>query len=644
MNNKKNGDGSKLQIEKSLLNEEKDVWENVISAAPVGIGLVRDQVLDWANESMYQMVGYEKDFLMGKKMSLLYENQQEYERVEWELSTGIKAKGFGQVDTRWVRKDGTIFDCLLQGKAFNPENISQGYVFIAIDLAERKEGEKRIKESEERYRTLFESSSDAIFIVSWEGKFIDINRAMLDLFGYSREEIIGVNIREIFCNDDDWFRLIEDLEKMEFVKNHELKLKRKSEKKIDCLITITPKKTPDGKTVGYQGIIRDITEYKQLQAQFLHAQKMEAIGRLAGGVAHDFNNMLTSIIGHADIMLMSLDKENDLREDIEEIKNSAERAASLTRQLLIFSRNQITQPIILDLNEEISNMENMLRRVLREDIELNIILEPELRSVKMDPLQVEQVIMNLVDNAKDAMPDGGKLTIETANVRLDSKYFLDHEVKKRPGNYVMLSISDDGIGMDKDIQAKIFDPFFTTKEGGTGLGLSTVYGIIKQNGGYIWVYSEPKKGTTFKIYFPEVKEEVKLVEDKDMVKDSLLGSETVLVTEDEDAVRNLAIRILRRFGYKVLEACDGEDALRLSSEYKDPIDLLLTDVVMPGIDGKELAERMKNQRPGIKVLYMSGYTDSAIIRHGILEEKMNFLQKPFDPKTLARKVREVIEG
>jgi PAS domain S-box-containing protein len=522
MDNKTNSDESQLRnivIQKraeNSLNEKEEIWKAIISAAPVGIGLVRDQVLDWANESMYQMVGYEKDFLMGKKVSILYESQEEYERVNRELTTGIKEKGFGQVETRWVRKDGTIFDCFLQGKPFTPKNIFQGYVFIAIDLTERKEAEKRIKESEGKYRTLFESSSDAIFIVSWEGKFIDMNRAMLDLFGYSREEIIGINIKEIFYDADDWLRIIEDLEGIEFIKNYELKLKRKSGKKIDCLITVTSKKAPDGKTVGYQGIIRDITEYKELQAQFLHAQKMEAIGRLAGGVAHDFNNMLTSIIGHADIILMSLDQEDDLREDVEEIKNSAERAASLTRQLLIFSRNQIAQPMVLNLNDEILNMEKMLRRILREDVELNIILEPELRSVRIDPLQIEQVIVNLVDNAKDAMPEGGKLTIETANVRLDSKYFLDHEVKKRPGNYVMLSVTDSGVGMDKDIQVKIFDPFFTTKEGGTGLGLSTVYGIIKQNSGYIWVYSEPEKGTTFKIYFPEVKKDEKLAEDKDI--------------------------------------------------------------------------------------------------------------------------------
>jgi len=344
--------------------------------------------------------------------------------------------------------------------------------------------------------------------------------------------------------------------------------------------------------------------------------------------------------------LINLREDDPLRESVEEIKKAGERAAFLTRQLLAFSRKQILQPQVLDLNDLIREMEKMLGRVIGEDIELEIILLPELGRVKADPGQLEQVIMNIVVNARDAMPQGGKLTIETANVDLDEAYTRKHGVKIEPGPYVMLAISDTGTGMDEETQSHIFEPFFTTKEKGkgTGLGLSTVYGIVKQSGGYIWVYSEPGEGTIFKIYLPRVKGDVEVLKKRQGSKDIPQGSETVLVVEDDEMVRNLTRKILKMYGYNVLEAQNGEAALRVSKQQDGPIHLLIIDVVMPDISGRELAERLQRLRPEMKVLYMSGYTENAIGHHGVLDPGVAFIQKPFTHEDLIRRTRKVLDS
>jgi len=386
-------------------------------------------------------------------------------------------------------------------------------------------------------------------------------------------------------------------------------------------------------------------ERKSLEAQLQQSQKMEAIGTLAGGIAHDFNNLLTTIIGNTELALMDLKSYNPLHEIMKEIKKAGERAASLTQQLLAFSRKQVIKPIALDLNQIIQETDKMLKRLIGEDIELYMALEPQLWKVNADPGQIDQVIMNLAVNARDAMPRGGKLTIETANVELDKKYLRAHAVEEQPGPYVRLSMSDTGIGMDEEIRPHIFEPFFTTKQmgKGTGLGLSTVYGIIKQSGGFIWVYSEPEQGTSFKIYLPLGEGDIESREKEQIPVKGLSGSETVLIVEDDDALRTLATKVLQRYGYRVLEAREGEEALRVTDEHEGPIQLMLTDVVMPGMDGRELAERLQPLHPEIKVIYMSGYTDDAIARHGILEPGLEFIQKPFSPEGLACKVREVLD-
>ncbi|HEX7333551.1 MAG TPA: ATP-binding protein [Pyrinomonadaceae bacterium] len=382
------------------------------------------------------------------------------------------------------------------------------------------------------------------------------------------------------------------------------------------------------------------------EKQLVQSQKLEAVGRLAGGISHDFNNLLTVILGYSDISKRNLKEGDPLRRNLEEITKASERAASLTRQLLAFSRKQVMQPKVFDLNTVVTDLEKMLRRMIGEDIELRVSPGPDLGNIKADPVQLEQVIMNMVVNARDAMPKGGKLSIETSNVYLDESYARDH-VSVVPGDYVMLAISDTGCGMDEETRLRIFEPFFTTKESGkgTGLGLSMVYGIVRQSGGNIWVYSEEGRGTTFKIYFPRVTAEAEEYKRAAQTGNVPKGSETILLVEDAEWVRKLARQVLETAGYRVLEAASAETAIKVCEKINgDKIDLLLTDVVMPGMSGNDMSKVLLKKQPGMPVLYMSGYTDDAIVQHGVLEPGINFLQKPFSPGALAAKVREVLDA
>jgi CheY-like chemotaxis protein len=376
-------------------------------------------------------------------------------------------------------------------------------------------------------------------------------------------------------------------------------------------------------------IIELETAVKALEEQLWQSQKMETMGTLVGGVAHDFNNLLTAIIGNAHLALMETDNDAPLRGELEDIKTAGERAAALTRQLLAFSQKQLIQAEILDLNEILRNTEKMLVRLIEEHIELQTIYEPELRSVEMDPGHIEQVIINLALNARDAMPQGGTLTIETSNVDLEAEYFIDRDLDKQPGPYVMLSVGNTGIG--KEIYKS------------TGLSMSTVYGIVKQNGGFIQIHSEPGKGSTFKIYLPVVTDESESIEKKLAFEDVIKGSENVLIVEDDHPLRKLACKVLQQHGYRILEAQNGEEALQVCEEHDDVIHLLVTDVVMPAISGRELAHRMQTLQPEIKVIYMSGYPDKTISHYGVLEPGMNFIEKPFSPERLVHKVREVLD-
>jgi signal transduction histidine kinase/ActR/RegA family two-component response regulator len=420
---------------------------------------------------------------------------------------------------------------------------------------------------------------------------------------------------------------------------------------LDIWMTVTKLVDDTGKPIGIASTERDITERKRveqemrtLEDQLRQSQKMEAIGSLAGGIAHDFNNLLTIIKGYSQLSLMELKEGTPLRGKVEEIQKAADRATALTRQLLAFSRRQVLEVKVVDLNTILRGLDKMLHRMIREDVELVTHLTEDLGSVKVDSGQIEQVVMNLTINARDAMPSGGKLNIETANVELDEHYTRNH-VAVKPGSYVMLAVSDTGVGMTLEVRDRVFEPFFTTKEKGkgTGLGLSTVYGIVKQSGGNIWVYSEPGKGTTFKIYLPRVDEPLEEAGEKVVQKEIAGRGETILLAEDEEKVRQLTGQILTQNGYTVLEASHGDEASHICEQHKGPIHLMVMDVVMPGINGRELAKSLEPHHPEMKVLYMSGYTDNAIVHHGILEKGLSFLQKPFSTDGLLRKVREVLD-
>lgn len=509
---------------------------------------------------------------------------------------------------------------------------------------ERKQSAEALRLSEERYRDIVENAHDFIYSHDLLGNYTSINKAGEQLTAYTREEVLTMNFVQTVAPD-----FVEKARAMIAGTlagekgTYDLEIVAKDGRRI--AVEINNKLVlRDGAAVGVQGTARDVTGRKELEEQLRQSQKMEAIGRLAGGIAHDFNNLLTAITGYSELSMRRMEETDPLLVNLQQIKKAGDRAASLTRQLLAFSRKQVLQPKVLDLNLVVSDLERMLTRLIGEDIELCTILEPKLASIKVDPGQIEQIIMNLAVNARDAMPQGGKLTIETRNVVIDDEYARNH-IAVIPGPFVKLEVSDSGCGIAPETQSRIFEPFFTTKEVGmgTGLGLSTVYGIVKQSGGNIWVYSEVGVGTVFTIYLPCTEETLQAYKRESGNERGLRGTETVLIAEDEEIVRRLACKVLRMYGYEVLEAVGGNEALLFSESHLAPIHLAITDVIMPDMNGLELATRLTALRPETKVLFMSGYTDSAIVHQGVLDEGANFLQKPFSPEALARKVREVLE-
>ncbi|PYO27335.1 MAG: hybrid sensor histidine kinase/response regulator [Gemmatimonadetes bacterium] len=514
------------------------------------------------------------------------------------------------------------------------------------DISERKEAELALRDSEEQYRSLVEGVRDVIFALSPDGIIASLNPAFETITGSPRGEWLGKPFDQL-VHPEDLPLALELFGRVVRGEERPTAQFRIHTSKGDYRLAefSATAQLRDDRLIGILGIGRDVTERVQLEQQLRQAQKMEAVGRLAGGIAHDFNNILTAITGYADLLLEDLAPKDPRRQDAEEIHKAADRAAGLTRQLLAFSRQQVLQPRVVDLNALVSELEKMLRRLLGEDVKLATVLAPTLGRVRADAGQLEQVIMNLAVNARDAMPTGGQLTIETADVEFDGGYAAEH-YPAPPGKYAMLAVSDTGTGMDPETQAHLFEPFFTTKEKGkgTGLGLATVYGIVKQSGGFIWVYSELGAGTTFKIYLPRVEGAVEPASGRAAPVPVARGSETVLVAEDEAPVRAVARHALERYGYRVLEAASAEAALDVAQRYSGPIHVLLTDVIMPGLSGRDLATRLAALRPETRVIYMSGYTDDAITRHGVLEPGFVFVQKPFTPDTLARTVRDVLDG
>jgi PAS domain S-box-containing protein len=627
--------------------------DNIVASVPGGVWEAKiqpdgvTQQTTFVSAHIEDMLGYTVDeWLSTPNFWLTVVHPDDRAAAEATAGKIFANAGSGRQEFRYLTKDGrTVWAESTYVVIREDDDQPVGLRGVTIDISERRRAEDALRESEERYRDLVENAYDIIYSHDLEGNYLSVNRAGELITGYTRAESLRLNMAQTLVPEcaDKAKEMIARKLAGETVTAYELEILAKDGRRIAVEVN-SKLMYEDGVPIAVQGIARDVTERKQLEEQLRQSQKMEAIGQLAGGVAHDFNNLLTAINGYSSLALQRIDSSSSIRPYLEEVKKAGDRAANLTRQLLAFGRKQILQPLPLDLNNIVSDMNKMLRRLIGEDITLTAKLAANLKHIKADPGQIEQVLVNLVVNARDAMPTGGQLTIETANVELDQEYAARH-VGIRPGQYVMLAVNDTGVGMDEATRARIFEPFFTTKAKGkgTGLGLSTVYGIVQQSGGSIWVYSEPEHGTVFKVYLPELKSE-KASDAPGVVSNQLIGgSETILVVEDEDVVRGLTTSILEGVGYNVIPARGGAEATEICTHYKQEIDLLLTDVVMPQTSGKEVADRLTKMHPGLKVLFMSGYTDEAIVHHGVLDESVEFIQKPFTPAALSRKVREVLD-
>jgi PAS domain S-box-containing protein len=510
-------------------------------------------------------------------------------------------------------------------------------------LEDLERSQKERYEGEARLEVMIENMPAVLWTTDQNLRFTSSAGAGLKAIGLRKNETVGKSLFEYFRTEDAEFTPIAAHRRA--LTGESITYQLEWQKRI-FESHVQPLRSSEGEIIGVVGVALDITDRQHLLDQLRQSQKMQAVGELAGGVAHDFNNLLMVVKGHAEMLLDRLPETSSMRHGIEQMQSASERAAGLTRQLLAFSRRQVLQPRILDLNEVVAGMIQMVSRLIGANIELSFLPALDLGRVKADPSQMEQVVLNLVVNARDAMSDGGQLTIETSNIDLDRSYAARHPGGLEPGPYVMLTVTDTGCGMDAETQTRIFEPFFTTKAQGkgTGLGLATVYGVVKQTGGFIWVYSEVGHGTTFKIHLPRVAATVEKAFTDQIQSGPAPGTETILFVEDEESVRELVRDYLGTIGYRVLEAADGVQALALAAAHKGPIHMLITDVVMPRLSGRELANRLVAERGDVKVLFISGYTDDSVFRHGVLEGGVAFLQKPFNLKSLAQKIREVLGG
>ena len=552
-------------------------------------------------------------------------------------------------ETRMVRLDGGVLDVEIAATPFPHQGKPAAQIMIR-DVTARKETEAALRRQSEFIRTITESMGEGLYVIDRAGRVSFMNPASERLLGWTREELMFRDLHQMthYRKPDG-----SPLAKHECALHHAMETGttvrrddsfiRKDGTVLPAFAICSPLTSATDEIVGAVIVFHDVTERRALEEQLLHSQKMEAVGRLAGGIAHDFNNLLSVVSGYSEMVLAGLDEDDERRARMLEVLRAADRATGLTRQLLAFGRRQVIEPRNLDLNGVVSDVERMLHRLIGEDVQISTKLAADLGRIKADPGQVEQVLINLAVNARDAMPDGGKLILETANVVLDEDLVrgtLDVEA----GPYVLLSVSDTGIGMDHKVKEHLFEPFFTTKEAGkgSGLGLATVHGIMKQSGGHVWVYSEPGWGTTFKLYFPLAPSPDASPEES-APADAVGGTETILVVEDDDLVRSLIREFLTSMGYVVILAADPGEALEIATERPEEIDLLLTDVVMPGMSGRDLVDRVATIAPHIRVLFMSGYTDESVASRGILQDGLAFLQKPFSRQTISAKVRKVLD-
>jgi len=598
------------------------------------------------SKSYERVLGYSPEDLL-KSSSFEQIHPEDRDRVR-AASLEARQTGVGKtLEYRMRHKNGSWR--VLESKAsviLSPAGVPDNLVIVNRDITERKRVEQALRLSEASFRSVIEDAPYGIYRADEEGHLLRVNPALQRMLGYSKEdELLSVNLEgTIFRRPEDFRLMQETLHNHGEFKDLEMDWRKSDGTPITVRCSGRRVYEQNGDSAYHELFAEDVTDKRTLEARLRMAAKMEAIGRLSGGVAHDFNNLLGVIIGYSQLLRRKLPSGTPFSEFVDEIEKSGQRAAALTKQLLAFSRQQILTPTVLDLNVLVSDMGKMLPRLIGEDIALSFSLQPDLGRVKADRGQLEQVVMNLAVNARDAMPSGGTLEIETADSELDMLYAREHPGAK-PGTYVMLSVKDSGIGMDKETISHIFEPFFTTKElgKGTGLGLATVYGIVKQSGGYIWVESTLNQGCVFQIFLPRVEEPVGIVLTAASPRMESLGSATILLAEDADPLRKLATSLLESRGFQVLAARNGEEALDIARNYPGPIQLLLTDVVMPGINGRVLSERLFATRPETRVLYMSGYTDSFIAGHGVLDQSVQLLYKPFSEETLLQKVREVLD-
>ncbi|MBD3292177.1 MAG: PAS domain S-box protein, partial [Armatimonadia bacterium] len=625
----------------------------VFDASPDGIcALDLEGRITDCNASAADALGLgSPDDLIGERaLQFVVENQRE--AVQERIAEALHEGSVRFVEYDVVGSDGTRFP--VEGSAnaiVGGDGKPVGIVSTFKDITERKRAERELQELAQFRRSIIDQANIWLHVLDRDLNNVLWNPAAAEISGISEEEALGGHRTwEIMYPDPEEREemlgiassIIEDGRVLE---NYETTIHTAEGERRSISWNARQLLGSDGEPIGLLAMGRDVSEHRELEEQLRQAVKMEAIGRLAGGIAHDFNNMLTAILGNVQLIGMRMADGDDNRRFLGEIRTAARRSADLTKQLLAFSRKQALEPEPIDLNKMIDRIEPMLERMLGEQIAVLTNLDPELGLIEADPSQIDQVLMNLVVNARDAMPDGGTLTIETNAVELDESYAMTH-ADFEPGPYMVLSVSDTGIGMDQETQDRIFEPFFTTKSEneGTGLGLATVYGIVSQSGGQIYVYSEPGEGTVFKVYLPKLESVEALDETEEREERDLTGRETVLLVEDEDIVRDLIAGVLRRHGHTVISAESGEEALELAAAHDGPIHIMVTDVVMPGMNGPELADAIADTQPEIPVLFVSGYTDNTIVREGVLEEGVHYLQKPFDPERLLRRIRSVIEG
>ncbi|MGH9712170.1 MAG: PAS domain S-box protein [Candidatus Acidiferrales bacterium] len=635
------------RIRRQLLEREelfRLIGENVADMIAV-VGLDGRRIFN--SLSYERVLGYSQEEL---KNSSAFEQVHPDDRARLkEASEEARHTGVGKsLEYRIRHKDGTwrvleSTSSVVHNSAGEPENL----VIVNRDITDRKIASEALRLSEASFRSAIENAPYGIYRASTQGRLLRVNPALQKMLGYeSPEDLKRIDpATDLYRNPLEHQQLVELFASGKRFADMEVEWKRRDGTFMKARCSGWPVMGEGDAPACFEIFAEDITEKRLLERQLYVAQKIEAVGRLSGGIAHDFNNLLGVIIGYSQVLIKRLGAGNPLFEHAEEIEKAGQRAASLTRQLLAFSRQQVLAPAVLNLNALITDMGKMLNRLIGEDIELELKLNTDIGRVKADQGQIEQVIMNLVINARDALPQGGRLVLETVNVSLDETYTRQHPGSK-VGRYVMLSVTDSGTGMTPETLAHLFEPFFTTKERGkgTGLGLATVYGVVKQSGGYIWVESELGKGSCFKVYLPEIDEPVSVAVPAVPSTESFRGSETILLVEDADALRKLAYTLLQQNGYHVLAAASGLDALKLVAEKRERIDLLLTDVIMPGINGRVLAERLAAIQTGLKVLYMSGYTHSAIADHGVLDAGTSLLHKPFSEEALIQKVREVLDS